>query len=63
VLGAAVGVELEVLGSVTVVCELLLDEVDEDEEGVEVVDEDEGVLDDVLDVEEEEEEDEEEVEG
>jgi hypothetical protein len=63
VLGAAVGVEVEVLGSVTVVCELLLDEVDEDEEGVEVVDEDEGVLDDVLDVEEEEEEDEEEEEG
>lgn len=62
-LGAAVGVEVEVLGSVTVVCELLLDEVDEDEEGVEVVDEDEGVLDDVLDVEEEEEEDEEEEEG
>jgi hypothetical protein len=63
VLGAAVGVEVEVLRSVTVVCELLLDEVDEDEEGVEVVDEDEGVLDDVLDVEEEEEEDEEEEEG
>ena len=62
-LGAAVGVEVEVLWSVTVVCELLLDEVDEDEEGVEVVDEDEGVLDDVLDVEEEEEEDEEEEEG
>lgn len=62
-LGAAVGVEVEVLRSVTVVCELLLDEVDEDEEGVEVVDEDEGVLDDVLDVEEEEEEDEEEEEG